>query len=717
MPWQSEMDRLRAELFVGRESEQETFRRLLAAPGAPDSGSPSSGVQPAHPPVALLVSGPPGIGKTALLRHMAACARTSGHATAWLDASAVDGPNALDTALATLTATPGGASGSATGDGEARVAVWFIDALVPGLVVPLFERVFPRLPADVCLVAATTEAPPAWRADPVVRRLVQALPLGPLGKEDSRALLRTRGVDDAAHAPILAFAYGHPLALALAADVAVQVPNEAFEPLAAPALIGALVSRFAAGIDSDDARDALTAAALVRTLDEPLLAALLGRDDARERFEWLSQLAITERLGLGLGLHPLVQDVLTQDARWRNPVRFDDLHVRARGAYAARLIRAAEADFAPLLADYLFLLRDNPIVRPFFELLVRPLRTDAPRRWRTRAATTADIDRLVALTEAHEGAASAQWARLWLTRDPSTARVYEDHGPDLAASAPALVGFLMTLRLAPGADTHGDPAVEAALRVAGGVAPLRSHEHATLFRFWMASETYQNVSPVQALIFVETVRHYLATPGLAVSLLPFADVGLWQLVMAVAGLDRMTDADFEIGGRVYGVFGHDWRRVPPDAWLGRIARFGLDPAPPAPTTQARRVLSRKAFGDAVDEALRCARRPDQLARTVLAETRLVGDRRDTGEALVAVIREAIERMAAVPRTRPLALALDASFFSSIATQERVAEHLGLPFSTYRRHRRRATEALADALWIVETESAAGGERTGGATNT
>lgn len=573
-----------------------------------------------------------------------------------------------------------------------------------------------RLGACV-LDAATAGAPPTWQADPVVRRLVAALPLAPLSDDESRALLHTRGVQEAAQASILAFAHGYPLALALAADVAMQAPGVPFEPLASPDLIGALVSRFAAGAHDDDERDALTAAALVRTLDEPLLAALLGTGDARQRFEWMSHLAITERRGLGLGMHPLAQDVLTQDARWRNPVRFDELHGRARAAYAARLGRAAEADFAPLLADYLFLLRENPIVRPFFELLVRPLRTDTPRRWRTRPATLADVDALVALTERHEGEESGRWARHWLSRDPNAARVYEDQGPHLAAPAPAIVGFLLALRLTAATDAHGDPAVEAALAAADGLAPLRSHEHATLFRFWMAEGTYQAISPVQALIFVETVRHYLTTPGLALSLLPFADAAMWQLVMAVAGLDRMPAADFDVGGRAYGVFGNDWRRVPPGAWLDRISRFGLDPSPPPPPARTRRVLSREAFGQAVDEALRCARRTDQLARTVLAETRLVDPHADdAGEALVAVMRGAIGRLGAVPRTRPLALALDASFFSSIATQERVAEHLGLPFSTYRRHRRRATEALADALWILESEAGVGAERGAPATN-
>lgn len=688
MVWQTAMDRLRAELFVGRVDELGVFDVLLQAGSAPG-------------PVALLVTGAAGMGKTTLLRHMEATARVGGHATDWLDAADLASAEALadacTEACARLAASPEAAS--------QQPALWFVDGLPTALVTPLFERVFPRLPDSVRLVASSIDVPPLWQADPVLRRLVRALPLGPLSPDDSRALLRVRGAPEASHDAILGFAYGHPLALALAADVAALDPALRLSPLDTPDLIGALAERFVRDIP-DDAREAVTALALVRTLDEPLLAALLGTDDARERFAWLRHLAVTQQHGSGIALHPLVQDVLAQDARWRDPDRYEALHARARRVYARRLAGAAHGDFASLLADYLFLLRDNPLVRPFFDQLVRPMRGGTAPRWRERPATAADTDALVAMTERHEGPESAAWARRWLAAMPNAAHVYED----LSGEAPRVAGFLLPLALTASTPRHGDPAAEAAWAVAEAVAPLRPHEHALLFRFWMADETYQSVSPVQALIFVETVRQYMA-PGLAMSFLPVAHHGFWDLVMAVVGFDRIGDADFVVDGRSFHVFGHDWRRVTPERWLERISQFGLRAAPP-PLAAPRRLLSRADFDAAVDAALRCARRPDQLAATDLADTRLVTAGGDRGQALQTLLRESIEAMRAVPRTRPLANALDASFFSDIPTQERMAEHLGLPFSTYRRHRRRGVEALADALW--ERESQAPARPAGGA---
>ena len=119
-------------------------------------------------------------------------------------------------------------------------------------------------------------------------------------------------------------------------------------------------------------------------------------------------------------------------------------------------------------------------------------------------------------------------------------------------------------RRRPGQD---DPAAHATWRYLQAHAPLRPGERATLFRFWMAADTYQAVSPVQSQVFIQAVNHYLTTPGLAYTFFPCAEADFWAPVLAYADLARLTEADFEVGGRRYGVYGHDWRAVPPAAWL------------------------------------------------------------------------------------------------------------------------------------------------------
>ena len=76
-----------------------------------------------------------------------------------------------------------------------------------------------------------------------------------------------------------------------------------------------------------------------------------------------------------------------------------------------------------------------------------------------------------------------------------------------------MLGFLITVALHETSeqDRIKDPAVRAAWRTIQNRAPLRSGEGALYFRFWMAAETYQAVSPLQSLIFVDVVRTYLTT--------------------------------------------------------------------------------------------------------------------------------------------------------------------------------------------------------------
>ena len=114
---------------------------------------------------------------------------------------------------------------------------------------------------------------------------------------------------------------------------------------------------------------------------------------------------------------------------------------------------------------------------------------------------------------------------------------------------------------------NADPAAAAAWSHLQRHAPLRAGERATLFRFWMAEDTYQAVSPVQSLTFIQAVNHYLTTPGLAFTFFPTAEPEFWAPVLAYADLARLSEADFEVGGRRYGTYGHDWRAMPPVAWL------------------------------------------------------------------------------------------------------------------------------------------------------
>jgi hypothetical protein len=172
----------------------------------------------------------------------------------------------------------------------------------------------------------------------------------------------------------------------------------------------------------------------------------------------------------------------------------------------------------------------------------------------------------------------------------------------------------------------------------------------------------------------------------------------------------MPEADFEVGGRRYGVFGRDWRRMPAEQWLALMRRRALDdefqPAA-VPGGQAQPLaLSQPEFDQAVRRALHDLHRADVLATNPLLGSRVVRERADaqgtpSARALAALVREAAALLAADPRDDKLLRAVDRTYLRPATTQEHAAELLGLPFSTYRRHLTQGVARIVADLWERE----------------
>lgn len=64
------------------------------------------------------------------------------------------------------------------------------------------------------------------------------------------------------------------------------------------------------------------ACATVRVLNEPLLAALLGRDDVRAELDWLAEQHFVEQRATGLVIHDLVREVVVRDLRGEPPLEW-----------------------------------------------------------------------------------------------------------------------------------------------------------------------------------------------------------------------------------------------------------------------------------------------------------------------------------------------------------------------------------------------------------
>ncbi|WP_208344694.1 hypothetical protein [Aetokthonos hydrillicola] len=268
------------------------------------------------------------------------------------------------------------------------------------------------------------------------------------------------------------------------------------------------------------------------------------------------------------------------------------------------------------------------------------------------------------------------------------------------------------IALLPLEDIKSDPGAIAAWEYLQTHAPLRPQEGATIFRFWMARDTYQATSPTQSLIFVNFVQFFQKTPGLAYTFLPCADAAAWEPMLSYFDLNRLPAADFTIGERKYGIFGHDWRIVSPAEWQQILAQrevnATIEKATNSATNQTLLVLSQTAFTQAVQEALRNFTRPDILQKNVLIRSRLleeqVADKGIMNErvtTLQQLIKQAVESLQSSPRDEKLYRVIYRTYLHPAPTQEQAAELLDLPFSTYRRHLKAGMVRVAEILWQKE----------------
>lgn len=676
--------------FVGRDGPRGLFHEALTA---------------AEPPFFILYAfGPGGVGKTSLLREFRYMCRRQQVPETYLDARMIEPtPEAFLAALGDALRLPPdddplAALGAIT---ERQVLLLDTFEALAALERWLYTSFLPYLSERLLVVVAARKAPtPAWLTDASWQALLRTVSLRNFSPDESRAYLAKVGVPGEQHERVLAFTHGHPLALSLVADTHAQRPGGDLDLGADPDIIKTLLDRLVMKVPSPAHRVALEACAMVHYMTEPLLAEMVATTDARDLFEWLRALSFIESGPFGLFPHDLARDALAVDIRWRNPEWYNELHDHARGYYNRRLSETRGQDQQRILYDYMYLHRDNPIVKPFIDW--QGSGSAVPTE-----AADADWPLLRQMVARHEGEASARLADHWFAQQPGGVLVFRgtEHEP---------IGFLIgiTLDAATAADRAADPAVDAALCYLDDHAPLRPGERATHWRFWLAAEEYQGVSSIQSLLLLKMAQHYLTTPGLAFSFLPCADAEFWTPFCAYIEMDRLPGADYEIGGHRYGVFGHDWRVVPSAMWLDHLAQKEVatdeEPAREPPRRPSLIVLSEAAFQDAVRDALRAYARPRMLRGNPLLSSHIVAEHLDADadeaariETLLTLLREAADALKAAPRQEKAYRALDRTYFRPAASQEQAAELLDLPYSTFRRHLKAGVEEITEMLWQRE----------------
>lgn len=683
------LDRGRRWRFVGREAELELLRDALTVDESAFA--------------VLFLHGPGGIGKSALLDRMASLAEECGVGAIRLDLRATD-PSPL-AVLAAMSAAVGVADGGdvfdAIGDGRRRVL--FLDTYEAAAPLDAWVRteLLPSLPAGTLAVIAGRNPPePPWLADAGWRGLLRTVSLRNLAPAAARDYLAREGVPGALQDSAVALTHGHPLALSLIAQLIAQqvergdpprLPDLGDEPNLVRRLLAALVEE----LPSELHLRALHVCAHARYTTRDLLREALGAEIPAELFAWMRELSFIEEAAAGIFPHDLARDVLDADLRWGDPAAYEDLHRRIYAYLSRRARDLAGAERQQAIMDWNFLMRSNPFTAGFID-------------WRSYGTVyydrlrPTDREPILAMVRRHEGPVSSTLVAHWLERQPNAFRVLR--GGD---REPIGFGAVLALHDASAADIAADPGAAAMWAYAQGHGAPRPGEEVYASRFYIDRDTYQDPSASYNTIIAAWIEKLLERDCPAWEFLGFwADPERIEPFMSYIDFHRTPEADFEVGGRRYGVFAHDWRQVGLDNWLELAARRqlegGFDPvaiAPPAAVV----ALSAPDFQAAVRQALRDLHRPLALAANPLLDSRVVRERgeADRAAALQELIEEAAAALRGDPRDEKLYRALARTYLRPAPTQELAAEALDLPLSTYKRHRKRAVERIVAWLWQRE----------------
>ncbi len=682
--------------FVGRAAELELFLGALAA------SEPQFSV--------LWICGPGGVGKTALMRALGEAAADADVPVVNLDVRTIEpSPPAFMAEFARALGLRAEASArEALAGGEPAVLLLDTFEAAGGLEDWLREQFVPALPARSLVVVAGRNAPGrAWRQDPGWGDLLRVVSLRNLEPDDARAFLRSAGVAEEHLGWMSELSHGHPLALSLLVDVLSQrqatgagdvVPLELG---AAPDVVGRLVESFLAGVPGPRHRLALECVAHARVATSGLLGTVFGEREGAELFSWLRALSFMEHGPYGLYPHDLAREVIDADLRWRDPVAYREVHARVRRNAAKHVAVSEGRERERAVADLMFLQKANPAASTLWD-------------WKSLGEVYADglqagdADAIMAMVDRHEGAESAAIAKHWLERQPRGFCAVRGRGREL-------LGFCAQIALHEAAedDFARDPGARAVWAHAQQHAPPRAEDDVLLARFLIDRDAYQAPSRTFNVQAIRSTQEWLGRPRVSWYYIAFANADAMAQPMDYIYFDRAPEADFEVGGRSYGVFAHDWRRFGGADWLERMTERELGDEAPAPSPERRPeallALSQAEFSDAVRRALRDLHRPDALATNPLAQTRVVRERRaelPAPEALRELLYEAVAALRADPRAEKVVRALERTYLRPAPTQEAAAELLGLPFSTYRGHLTRGLERVVDWLWRRELDDAA-----------
>lgn len=670
--------------FVGRTDELSAFTDML------DGRDPRA---------VLLLHGPGGIGKSALLTQMARLAEQRGRSVMRLDARDIE-PSTAGVWKALRRAAGDGAEwpGEAGAPDAAPLAapawpdapVLMIDTLeqIGALERWLLETCLPALPADALVVLAGRQRPGTdWQLDAGWSALAQVRALPMLAEAEARQFLGARGVPAARQVEAMALARGHPLALTLLADALAAGRDEVLaSPAERRALLRALAVRVAADAPTPAHRRALRVLLMAHATTEAMLDEVVdGAEgaDVPALYEFLRALPFVEEGDHGLVPHDLVREAMQAEWAARADPAFEPLRVALMQHLTRRLQRQGRGEALRLLVEWTYLVRDTPVGHFLDPALLDAHHADAAR--------PDDAPALLTLARHSLGPQAAGLMQHWLQRQPEGVRVVRDRAGRVAGG-----WVYVDLRRVDARDRAADPGVDWAAARLDALPPLADGEHAWAAHLMVRAGERDHPSPAFQFMSLETTARWLQDRQLAWSCTICPEPERLQPLFdsfTRFHWHRREGPGYELDGRRWGAFERHWRAEPNPLWPSR------DPAAP------RARLDRDAFARAVREAVKQCPRDEALRASPLMEADLMRGHPDDPQALRTALHEAVAELARHPRDHKFHHALRLTWLDPGGSQETVAAELGLPFNTYRYHLARGLERVVETLWQRELRAA------------
>ena len=670
-----------AVVFQGRQAELDTILATLATPD--------------RLPGVVSLTGPPGVGKTAFVYALERACRDHDAA----DVAIIDSRDFPHTFPGLLDAVRAASAPAIQGRASARpdrplLLVFDTFEEMGDVEEQFWGRFLPELHGRVLVLLSGRSSPLTGVPSAGWRTLVDEIVLAELPDDQARRLLAHLGVTDTdAVSAIVDLAGGCPLLLCVAAEVYRSGADSGLADPGVPGMIArSLIARMSRELQRSEVRELFQAASLVRTFDEELLTAMVGRVRA-ETFDALCDLSVVRLTATGARMHDVVRQTVSAELRWRAPERYTRLRRRA----AEHLLgRPADTDRQHVVPELLHLVGETVGPRRFFAdaidrgVCLRPAReSDLAELERVCRAGTHNFgwrpDQMLRELRA-DFAVAMDWFVVATAEDRVVAYSYSLplHRETWAMVASARGGYFSALPADEAAAIRRAPPDKPSAFLIVGTVALESHRSAEpALRF--ATFTNRHVRAPSVSRSYVLMPHDSPFEATAISLgmsrrltgseMPSAEPPAeeWILDYGVRGFPSWVQRSLNLPQ-------HEslLDLMPDDALVGQVKLALEDLYRPASLTRSPLVR------------LRCLDQGADLAsglRGLLL--RLLGELRDSGP----------------PRDREAAALLGSYYVKRVGSHEVIAERLGLPRTTFYRRLHRGLGLLAERIRVTEALSA------------